>query len=490
MDFKTLMDDHIADHSSLYDRVALDLGGEEFDSIPTDRRLEGYRSGQADNGLEELLYQYGRYLLIGSSCPGTNPANLQGLWNEHISAPWNADYHLNINLQMNYLLADMTGLSELNEPLYDYIDRLVESGKETARKNFGCRGSFIPHATDLWVPTWMRAATAYWGCSVGAGGWIMQHYWYGFEYSRDTAFLEERVYPALLETVMFYSDWINEDPRDQTLVSAPSTSPENQFIGPSGNPVATCMGSAMDQQIIAEVFGNFLEASEILEINTAFTDTVRQQLSQLRPGFVIGPDGRVLEWDQPCDEPEPGHRHMSHLYGFHPGQAVSSETEPDLFLAVRKTLDHRLANGGAGTGWSRAWLINLSARLLDGEMAHEHVRLLLERSLADNMFDMHPPFQIDGNFGYTAGVTEMLLQSHEDGIIRLLPALPAAWTDGSVKGLMARGNVKIDMEWKNGSLLRAVFHPRYDMKVKVYYPGGSEILILQAGKCFELEPGI
>lgn len=478
---------HINDHRELYDRVQLELEGEQFDSLPTNERLERVRNGLTDNGLATLLYQYGRYLLIGSSRPGTNPANLQGLWNEHISAPWNADYHLNINLQMNYWLADMTGLPELNEPLYDYIDRLVENGKHTAAINFGCRGAFMPHATDLWAPAWLRAATAYWGCSMPAAGWMMQHYWYGFEYNRDTTFLKERVFPALREVATFYSDWIIEDPRDGTLVSAPSTSPENRFIAPDGNPAATCMGSAMDQQVIAEVFDHYMEACAILGVESTLLDTIRKQRKQLRPGFVLGSDGRILEWDREYREYEPGHRHMSHLYGFHPGSAVSPEKDPEIFAAVRRTLDYRLENGGAGTGWSRAWLINCSARLLDGEMAHSHIQLLLQRSIAANMFDMHPPFQIDGNFGYTAGVTEMLLQSYEKGVIRLLPALPEAWKNGSVTGLRARNNITVDMQWSDGKPEQTRLLPKYDGRVRIIYPGGVQEITLEAGVPFHLQ---
>jgi len=338
------------------------------------------------------------------------------------------------------------------------------------------------------VPSWLRAATAYWGCSVGAGGWIMQHYWNGFEFSGDTLFLEEKVYPALHQVALFYSDWIIEDPRDGTLVSAPSTSPENQFILPSGDTAATCMGSAMDQQIIAEVFDHYLQASDILQKKSGFIDRVKSQRDKLRDGFVLGSDGRILEWDREYEELEPGHRHMSHLYGFHPGDAISSDDNPELFKAVRRTLDYRLDNGGAGTGWSRAWLINLSARLLDGEMAHEHIRLLLERSVAKNLFDMHPPFQIDGNFGYTSGMTEMLLQSHEQGIIRLLPALPENWNTGSVKGLRARGDTEVSLQWKDGQLEKAVFSSSFGRKIKVYYPGGAQIIELVPGKKFELIP--
>jgi len=322
-DIDKLKAEHIRDHQELYSRVELKLTDAEPDSLPIDARLELIREGNTDPGLEALLFQYGRYLLIGSSREGTNPANLQGLWNQHIHAPWNADYHLNINLQMNYWPADVTSLGELNAPLFDYIDRLIENGKITASKNFGCRGAFMPHATDLWAPTWIRAARAYWGCSFAAAGWMVQHYWQHFEFTGDTDFLKQRAYPAITEVAKFYSDWLIEDPRDGKLISAPSTSPENRYINSSGDIVATCLGSAMDQQVIAEVFDNYITACQILQINDTFLERVKQQRKQLRPGFVLGSDGRILEWDREYEENEPGHRHMSHLYGFHPGTDVS-----------------------------------------------------------------------------------------------------------------------------------------------------------------------
>ena len=488
--FETLKKEHVKDYQRLYSRLDLNLSSVDLDTIPTDLRLERIKKGAFDVGLDALLFQYGRYLLIASSREGTNPSNLQGLWNEHIQAPWNADYHLNINLQMNYWLADVTNLGELNNPLFNYIDRLVENGKITATKNFGCSGTFIPHATDLWAATWLRAPTAYWGCSVGGGGWLMQHYWQHYEFTQDVTFLKERAFPAIQEVVKFYSDWIIEDPRDGTLISAPSTSPENRFINEKGKHVATCLGSAMDQQIIYEVFDNYIKACDILNISNDFVEKVKQQQNKLRPGFVIGDDGRILEWDRSYKEPEPGHRHMSHLYGFHPGTQISKDKNPNMFKAVKKTLDYRLANGGAGTGWSRAWLINCSARLLDGEMAYKHIQLLLKKSISNNLFDLHPPFQIDGNFGYTAGVSEMLLQSHEENTIRILPALPKNWGNGHIKGLKARGGLTVDIFWSNNALDKVILNSNTDSEFNLIYHENTLPIKIQKGGTYIYEPSI
>ena len=478
---------HVDDYQELFNRVTLDIG-EGRDSIPTDQRLEAVKKGDFDPGLEEILFQYGRYMLISSSRANTNPANLQGLWNEHIEAPWNADYHLNINLQMNYWPANLTGLDELNMPLFDFGDRLVENGKQTAKQNFGMKGSFIPHATDIWAPTWWRAPTAYWGASLPAGGWLMQHYWNHFEFTADTVFLQERAYPAIMEVAQFYSEWLMVDPRDNSLISAPSTSPENRFIDAEGRRVASCLGVAMDQQVIKEVFTHFLKSAKILNVTNAVTDKIEKQLEQLRPGFVLGGDGRILEWDREYQELEAGHRHMSHLYGFHPGSQVTLTETPELFEAVRKTLDYRLANGGAGTGWSRAWLINCSARLLDGDMAHQHIMKLFEKSIGKNLFDLHPPFQIDGNFGYTSGIAEMLLQSHEqDGtLIRVLPALPSVWKNGSVKGLKARKGITVDVDWVDNKASQIKLTSKFDQKVSLMINGEHLEVQLFSGKPKEL----
>ena len=480
LSFSQLKESHINDYQELFTRSSLTIQHDQLDSLPTNQRLNRIKNGSQDVGLELLLFDYGKYLLIASSRPGTNPANLQGLWNPHISAPWNGDYHLNINLQMNYWPANLTNLDDLNQPLFDYIDLLVANGHETASVNFGCKGSFIPHATDLWGPTWLRAPTAYWGCSVGAGGWMMQHYWEHVLFTQDTTFLRERAFPVMHEVAQFYSDWIIEDPRDGYLVSAPSTSPENIFLMEGSRQAATVMGSAMDQQIIHELFTNYLSACEWLGVENDLRTSIQSQLPKLRPGFVLGSDGRILEWDREYEEHEPGHRHMSHLYGFHPGTEINKTKNPELLNAVRKTLDYRLANGGAGTGWSRAWLINVSARLGDGPMAYDNIQKLFSQSMYINLFDAHPPFQIDGNFGYTAGVCEMLLQSHA-GYIELLPALPTNWSNGSFSGLKARGNVEVSVKWEANQLLKLELKGLSKGDFKVLKPQGVKNVKVPSG---------
>jgi alpha-L-fucosidase 2 len=340
----------------------------------------------------------------------------------------------------------------------------------------------MPHASDLWGATWMKAATAYWGSSFGAGGWMMQHYWQHFEFNRDTLFLRERAFPAIHKIAQFYSDWLIEDPRDGTLIATPSTSPENRYIDATGKPVALCLGTAMDQQIIAEVFDNYMSTCQILDVETELLQTIKQQRPRLRDGFILGSDGRILEWDREYPEHEPGHRHMSHLYGFHPGNSVTLSTHPEMFAAVRKTLDYRLEHGGAGTGWSRAWLINCAARLMNGEMVFEHIHYFFTNSTYDNLFCSHPPYQIDGNFGFTAGIAEMLVQSHEPGMIRLLPALPDAWQNGSVKGLRSRGGYTLDMEWKNGKLTRIVIKSDHTGSIKLIINGEEDVVSIAKGE--------
>ncbi|MBT1062633.1 glycoside hydrolase N-terminal domain-containing protein [Bowmanella sp. Y26] len=483
--FEEALSRHISDYQKLYRRMKLDINNSKVD-LPTDLRLQAIKDGKVDVGLEELLFNYGRYLLISSSRPGTNPANLQGIWNDLLEAPWNADYHLNINLQMNYWHANVTNLDELNLPLFDFIDRLIENGKVVAQQTFGCEGAFIPHATDLWAPAWMRSGTAYWGASFGAGGWLMQHYWHHYLFTQDEEFLSNRAFPAIQEVAKFYSDWLVRDPRDGKLVAVPSSSPENSFIDINGERAVLVAGSAKDQQVIHEVFTNYLAAARILGIENAWTKKISVQLPQLRSGIALGTDGRILEWDRPYKEFEPGHRHMSNLYAFHPGVDITYQETPELVDAVKKTIETRLANGGGHTGWSRAWFINLNARLLQGDLAHDNILYLLQKSLADNLFDMHPPFQIDGNFGFSAGVAEMLIQSHEQQLIRILPALPTTWKNGKVQGLKARGNIEVDIEWEDGMATSLRLYSPVAQQLEVIVNGERKAVKLKANQAIQV----
>ena len=481
--FQKLFETHKKDFQNLYKRVQFDLGETALDSLPTDKRLDRLRSGNGndDSDLAAKLFQFGRYLLISSSRPGTNPANLQGIWNEHIEAPWNADYHLNINLQMNYWPANVTNLSEMNEPFFDFIDKVLKRGKITAKEQYGIgRGTMAHHATDIWAAPFMRAEQAYWGSWIHGGGWAGQHYWEYYQYTQDKEFLKNRAYPTLKALSEFYLDWLVWDEKTESWISSPETSPENSYIAADGKPAAVSFGSAMGHQIIAEVFDNTLAAAKILNINDNFIKEVVAKRKNLHPGIVIGNDGRILEWNEPYDEPEKGHRHMSHLYGLYPGNAITA-TRQEVFKAAKKTIDFRLQHGGAGTGWSRAWMINFNARLLDPVSAIENIRKFFEISIADNLFDEHPPFQIDGNFGFTAGVAELLLQSHE-GFLRLLPALPNNWKEGKITGLKARGNIEVDMEWTDGKLVRTGLKSPEGKSIKLKYRNEEFEVKLPAGQ--------
>ncbi len=477
--YSDLLTRHVQDYQNLYKRMDLDLGGHELDSLPTDQRIKLIKEGNEDADLAAKLFQFGRYLLISCSRPGTNPANLQGLWNEHIQAPWNADYHLNINLEMNYWPAEVTNLSECHEPLFDYIDKIIARGRILAKEQYGCRGSVIHHATDLWATPLMRSEQAYWGSWVHGGGWLMNHLWSHYQFTGDQQFLKERAYPALKACAEFYLDWLIKHPNRDVWVSAPSTSPENSYIASDGKSAAVSMGTAMSHQIIREVFDNVMEASEILGIEDNFTEEVEDKITVLQSGLQIGQDGRLLEWSEPFEENEKGHRHMSHLYALYPGNDISMNT-PDLMIAAKKTIDYRLSHGGAGPGWSRAWIINFSARLLDKKAAQENVSLFLKKSIFNNLMDIHPPFQIDGNFGFTAGVAEMLVQSHTKSI-QLLPALPDNWPYGSVMGLKTRGGITVDMTWKDGILQSANLQSDTDQSREFFYNGKKVNLVLEKG---------
>ena len=467
--FNKLFNEHYKDYAALYNRVKFNLNGPSS-AKPTNERLADYRKGEKDSGLETLYYQYGRYLLIASSRPGNLPANLQGMWHNNVDGPWRVDYHNNINLQMNYWPALPTNLTECTEPLTDFIRLLEKPGERTAKAYWGTRGWAAGISANIFGFTApLEGADMSWNYNPMAASWLATHLWDYYDYTRDTDFLRYTGYPLMKGCALFCEDFLWRKP-DGTLTAAPSTSPEH---GPVDE------GTTFTHAVIREILLDCINAAQILQTDANEVSKWQDILNKLAP-YKIGRYGQLMEWSRDIDDPNDQHRHVNHLFGLHPGHTISPLTTPELAQASRVVLEHR---GDGATGWSMGWKLNQWARLHDGNHSYVLFGNLLKNGTADNLWDVHPPFQIDGNFGGTAGVTEMLLQSHA-GCIDLLPSLPDAWADGNICGLRARGNFGVDIDWKNGKLRQATITSGSGEQCTVRYGQQSMQFLTKRGKTY------
>lgn len=467
--YEVLLERHIAEYRSYFDRMSLILDSEDQTAQkPTDKCLEEIAAGNTNISLEQLYFNFGRYLLISCSRPGTLPATLQGLWNKDMEAPWDAKFTININTEMNYWLAETCDLGDCHLPLFDLLQKMLPNGRKTAEVMYGCRGFVAHHNTDIWgdtAPQDLWIPGSFW---VMGGAWLCTHIWTHYQYTGDIEFLR-KMFPIMREAAQFFLDFCIAYEMDGVtyLCTCPSVSPENTFILPNGEQGSNSIGVTMDNQILRDLFSQCNQAAQVLGVSDELDRQIADACKRLIP-TRIGSDGRILEWCEPYEEKEPGHRHISHLYGLHPSNQITKDGTPELAAAAERTLQKRLESGGGHTGWSRAWIINHYAKLWNGEKAYENLRQLLIKSTLPNLFDNHPPFQIDGNFGAAAAMVEMLVQSNADRVV-LLPALPSVWKSGKLTGVRIWGNARMNIVWKNGNLENAQVRNGCDMQRKFVY---------------------